>query len=191
MRIAISGTHSMGKSTTVDDFLKAHPEYIHELEPYRALRDDHEFHFAKQSTRYCIQVQLDWLFDRMKRYAAGDNVIYDRCPVDFIPYSLYTDKYGLTDLNLTYIERAVPVIRESLQYLDIIVFLPITDKHLVELEDDHIRPIEAEYRQEVDEYFKSVYRELIYDILPKNNPPKILELWGSREERIKKIKALL
>ena len=191
MRIAISGTHSMGKSTMVDDFLQAHPEYIHEIEPYRALRDDHELRFAKQSTRYCIQVQLDYTFERMKRYAEGDNVIYDRCPVDFIPYSLYTNKYGLTDLNLAYIEKVVPEIRESLQYLDIILFLPITDKHLVELDDDGIRPIEVEYRQEVDEFFKTVYRDFSYDILPKKNPPKIVELWGPREARIQKLEELL
>jgi len=50
MRIAVSGTHSVGKSTFVWDFIKAHPEYIREEEPYRALRDNYDIKFGKDST---------------------------------------------------------------------------------------------------------------------------------------------
>lgn len=39
MRIAISGSHSLGKSTLVHDWLAANPKYIHEEERYRALRE--------------------------------------------------------------------------------------------------------------------------------------------------------
>ncbi|MFM1890495.1 MAG: hypothetical protein RLZZ565_1252, partial [Planctomycetota bacterium] len=35
MRIAISGSHSLGKSTVVHDWVTAHPEYRREEEPYR------------------------------------------------------------------------------------------------------------------------------------------------------------
>jgi hypothetical protein len=48
MRIAISGSHSLGKSTLVSDFLKSHPNYDFEDEPYRALRQVHEIKFAEE-----------------------------------------------------------------------------------------------------------------------------------------------
>ena len=37
MRIAISGSHSLGKSTVVNDWVAAHAGYRREEEPYRAL----------------------------------------------------------------------------------------------------------------------------------------------------------
>jgi len=40
MRIAVSGSHSLGKSTVVNDWVAAHPEYRREEEPYRALSLD-------------------------------------------------------------------------------------------------------------------------------------------------------
>jgi deoxyadenosine/deoxycytidine kinase len=35
MRIAVSGTHAMGKSTLAEDFVEKHPEFVLESEPYR------------------------------------------------------------------------------------------------------------------------------------------------------------
>ena len=33
MRIVVSGSHCSGKSTLIEDFVAAHPEYVHEPEP--------------------------------------------------------------------------------------------------------------------------------------------------------------
>jgi hypothetical protein len=38
MRVAVSGTHSVGKSTLVADIHRTFPGFAHEEEPYRALR---------------------------------------------------------------------------------------------------------------------------------------------------------
>ena len=38
MRIAATGTHSIGKSTFIEDFLIQYSDYIREMEPYRVLR---------------------------------------------------------------------------------------------------------------------------------------------------------
>ena len=48
MRIVTSGTHSVGKSTVVWDFLKAHPDYIREEEPYRAVCENHDNGFPNR-----------------------------------------------------------------------------------------------------------------------------------------------
>jgi hypothetical protein len=49
MRIAISGTHSCGKSTLIDEFLTTHPEFHHEPEAYEALGDRGEEFSAEPS----------------------------------------------------------------------------------------------------------------------------------------------
>lgn len=191
MLIAISGSHSLGKSTMVDDFIQAHPNFVYELEPYRALRDQHEIKFAKESTQHCADIQVDYLIERMKSHSKTDDVIFDRCLIDFLPYCQYTAKYGKTDIDSTYLQQLAKRIRENIHYIDLIVFLPITKKHLIHLEDDGIRPTDIEYRSDVDEYFKSIYRDNTFDLLSYPNAPKVVEVWGPREERIQKLENLI
>ena len=56
MRIAISGSHSLGKSTVVKGWLETHPEFRHEDEPYRVLglHGPYEIKFRESSTRPII-----------------------------------------------------------------------------------------------------------------------------------------
>ncbi len=192
MRIAVSGTHSVGKSTFVWDFIKAHPEYIREEEPYRALRDNYDIKFGKDSTRFCNGIQLYQNLSRVKQYPLpSSNVIFDRSPVDYLAYSLYTAHYHQTDLDMAFVESLIDPIREGLEFIDMVIFISINTKHLVNIEDDGIRPVDASYRTEVDKIFKKIYFENSYKIMPKKNAPKLIELWGTPEERIQKISDLL
>ncbi|WP_267256389.1 hypothetical protein [Coxiella endosymbiont of Ornithodoros maritimus] len=40
MQIAVSSTHFMDKSTLIEDFIKKHPDYKAEIEPYYKLQDE-------------------------------------------------------------------------------------------------------------------------------------------------------
>lgn len=192
MRIAVSGTHSVGKSTFVWDFIKAHPEYIREEEPYRALRDNYNIKFGKDSTRFCNGIQLYQNLSRVKQYPLkSSHVIFDRSPVDYLAYSLYTAHYHQTDLDMAFVESLIDPIKEGLEFIDVVIFVSINTKHLVNIEDDGIRPVDPSYRTEVDNIFKKIYFEDLYKIMPKKNAPKLIELWGTREERIQKISDLL
>ena len=52
MRIAISGAHSQGKSTLVWGWVKRHPDYIREEEPFRALHSEgYPIRFRQECTR--------------------------------------------------------------------------------------------------------------------------------------------
>ncbi len=192
MRILVSGSHSLGKSTFVHDFIKAFPEYKREEEPYRALSSFHDIKFGKEATCFCNSLQTYYCISRLKQYtSASDCVIFDRAPTDYLPYSMYPAKYGQTDINDQYVRYLLEPIRESLSFADYIIFIPITNKHLVEIEDDGIRPIDADYRQEVDAYFKQLYREELFNLFPQQNGPKLIELWGTRKKRVQKIAQLL
>ena len=159
MRIAIFGSHSLGKSTFVHDWCTATPPYIHEEEPYRALREWYEIEFRQKSTRFHNGIQLYYNVSRVMRYARKTNdVIFDRAPVDYLAYSQYTANHGTTDIDDAFVESMVPAVREALERIDILIFLPITDKWQVAMEDDGIRPVDHPYREEVDAVFKEIYR---------------------------------
>ena len=190
MRIAVSGSHSLGKSTVVNQWVETHPDYTREEEPYRALslHGPYEIKFRELSTRLHNGIQLYYNLSRIYRYSKPtDQVIFDRCPVDYIAYSQYTANQASTDIDAAFIESMVPAAKESLDHLDILAFVPKSEQWPVAMEEDGIRPVDHSYRDEVDTIFKQIYRDGRFDLLTKQHGPKLIELTGPPEQRIKQL----
>ncbi len=189
MRIAISGSHSLGKSTLVWDWVKRHPQYTREEEPFRALDSEmYDIRFRQESNRLHNGIQMYYNASRVNLYSSiNDCVIFDRAPVDYIAYSQYTADKETTDIDDAFVAAMVPRVRETLQRLDLLVFIPMTDRWPVELEDDGIRPVDLPYRAEVDAIFKQIYRDERFSVMPEMNRPKLIELWGSRGLRLERL----
>lgn len=194
MRIAISGSHSLGKSTVVNDWVAAHPDFHREEEPYRVLglNGPYEICFREASTRLQNGIQLYYNISRIHRYpATADKVIFDRAPVDYIAYSQYTANQGTTDIDDDFVESMVPAVRESPDHLDILAFVSKSDAWPVEMEEDGIRPVDHAYRDEVDTIFKEIYRNSRFNIIPKSGGPRIIELFGPPMQRLEQIRAAI
>ena len=190
MRIAITGSHSLGKSTLVHQWVETHGNYRREEEPYRALglHGPYEIRFREASTRLQNGIQLYYCISRVHRYANSDEtVIFDRSPVDYLAYSQYTANQGTTDIDAAFVESMVPAVRESLDHLDILAFVPRSEDWPVAMEDDGIRPVDYAYRDEVDAIFKEIYREGRFQVFPEKNSPLLVELGGSRETRLSQL----
>ena len=193
VRIAISGAHSQGKSTLVWDWVKRHPHYTREEEPFRALHSEgYDIQFRQECNRLHNGIQMYYNASRVNSYRSSDEcVIFDRAPVAYIAYSQYTADYATTDINDAFVDAMVPRVRDTLQNLDLIVFIPISDQWPVEMEDDGIRPIDLPYCSEVDAIFKQIYRDQRFNVMPSLNAPQLIELWGSREERLDRIEKVI
>jgi predicted ATPase len=117
MRIAVAGTHAVGKSTLAADLARALPHYRVVEEAYYQL--DAEGHlFADPPSLDDFEVQLERSL-RCVREEQGD-VIFDRSPADYVAYMLAHRAS----------ERAAPAewlpqVREAFATLDLIVFVPI------------------------------------------------------------------
>ena len=193
MRIAISGTHSQGKSTFVHDWINRHHHYIREEEPFRALQEEgYDIRFRQESTKLHNGIQMYYSISRLMHYRQpSECVIFDRCPVDYIAYSQYTSNYETTDIDDQFVESLAARVRDSLQSLDLLIFLPMTSEWPVAMENDGIRPTDLSYRDEVDVIFKQIYREQRFSVMPINNPPVFIELWGAREDRLNSLEQVI
>jgi hypothetical protein len=190
MRIAISGSHSLGKSTVVNDWVAQNPHFKREEEPYRALglHGPYEILFRDASTKLHNGIQMYYNIGRVHRYGhSGDDVIFDRAPVDYIAYSQYTADQGTTDIDDAFVESMVQGVRESLDHLDILAFVPKSEEWPVEMEADGIRPVDYGYRDQVDAIFKQIYREGRFDVMPTSRGPRLIELWGPRDQRLSQL----
>lgn len=186
MRIAVSGTHYIGKSTLIEDFLKTHLDYKSEIEAYHKLQDEKEMEFSLEPSFESIIEQLDYSIEQLNRNSNERNIIFDRCPVDYIAYAMCIAAKESIEINDTEIAERFSDVKEALDNLDMIVFLPITNEHLIEYTEEN--PI---YRKNVDKFFKKIYRDDACDIFPRYGHPKIIEIWGDRLTRVKKLESYL
>ncbi len=183
MRIAISGTHCMGKTTFIKDFLNIYPEYVYEEEPYYQLQEKHGIEFSEDPSLEDFIEQLDYSLERLNFYATEANVIFERCPIDFVAYAMYLAHQEGLDLKDTRVSEMFLEIKEALENLDLIIFLPMTKEHPIicpESEDES-------YRKTVDGVLKKIYRDDLFDFFPTHDHPHLIEIWGSPEERMKKV----
>jgi nicotinamide riboside kinase len=190
MNLAITGAHSMGKSTLVQDWVKTHPNTLLEDEPYRVLglNGPYTIQFRDAATRHHNGLMLYYNIGRCYRHGQRKQpVIFDRCPIDFIAYSQFAADCGRSDIDDAFVESMLEPTLECLSSLDLLVFIPKTDEAPVTLEDDGIRPIDHAYRDAMDLIFKQIYREGRYGLRNSTTFPPLIELWGSREERLIKL----
>jgi hypothetical protein len=183
MRIAVSGTHFMGKSTLIEDFVKKHPEYQSEAEPYYKL---HTAGLSLEPPVEDLLEELHYSIAEINKYKDIQNIIFDRCPVDFIAYAMCALEQDDIDIHDSEVAELFPEIKEVLNNLDLIIFLPISKENQIEYDEDN-----PAYRKAADKNFKKIYRDEILDIFPKYGHPRIIEIWGDREVRIKKVESYL
>ena len=180
----------MGKSTLVQDWIATHPQTVLEEEPYRVLglHGPYEIRFRDAATRLHNGLMLYYNIGRCYRHGQREQaVIFDRCPIDFIAYSQFAADCGCSDIDEAFVSSMLAPTLECLSCLDLLVFIPKTDAAPVALEDDGIRPIDHAYRDAMDLIFKQIYRDGRYGLIESPDFPPMLELWGSREERIQKL----
>jgi hypothetical protein len=180
MRIAVSGTHCCGKTTLIDEFLRAHPEFAHEPEPYTVLQDDYGEIFAAEPSADDFYRQLEFNVSRLRRYGPDEWVIYERSPADFLAYLLALNDLGRDEDALQVAHSSLGMVREGLQLLDIIVFLPIDDR----AGDDVPEWEDEELRREVNRSLEDILIAGVFDFFA-SNCPVVVEAIGSTGQRVR------
>lgn len=196
MRIAISGTGNQGKTTLINDFIQEWPNYKTESSTYRAKLVAEKLPHSKNATKDTQWKILNHMIDEMQLFKSDDYVIMDRCPIDNLVYSLWCFEKGVGDIDKEFIDKCIPLVRESMKHLDIIFFIPITKFNNIEIEDDGVREIDPNYIKEIDHIFKAIQAQ--YQQHPQENPffprddsPALIEIFGNRHERVEMIKLYL
>lgn len=188
MRLAISGTACQGKTTLLNSFLKKWDMYETPEISYRSLiKDDHH---SKKTTKDNQWEILNHMIDTMETYSEDSNVIYDRCPLDNLIYSMWAYHKGVGDITDSFIEKCIPIVKQSMHFLDIIFYVPITNVAKSDIEDNGTRETDSEYISEIDNLFKAMYANWAKEderFFPKEDRAAIIEIFGTTEERTRMI----
>jgi len=192
MRIAISGTACQGKTTLIKDFLDQWSTYKTPKKTYRDIIKENDLAHSSKTNKATQWDILNFMIEEQQKYRTGDNVIFDRCPLDNLIYSMWAVEQPNNDIDEEFVKKCIPLVRESFRNLDIIFFTPITKVAPVKIEEDDLRDTDAEIIESIDNIFKAVHRE--HEHNPKttffitDDKPAIIEVFGSRTERIELLK---
>ena len=189
MRIAISGTACQGKSTLIKDFLQEWNMYTTPVKTYRDYLTENNLPHSKETTKDTQWDILNFMVDTLQQYSKGDKVIFDGCPLDNMVYSLWAHEKDNSDLDSDFIKKCIPVVRESLRFLDVIFFIPITKAAPIKIVEDDLRDTDEEFITEIDNIFKGIERQYLEGqkaspFLPNEECPAIVEVFGNREQRL-------
>ena len=174
MRIAVSGTHCVGKSTLIDEFLRAHPDFTHEPEPYTVMVEDLGEEFSAEPCVEDFQRQLQFNLERLQGHAPGERVIYERCPLDFLAY--------IDALDPKSAEEWRDPISNAMQHLDLIVYLPLDEAWL-----------DSEYpklQKAVDRRLSAIFSADEFGVLGSSSA-RLIEASGSTPQRLRIVESHL
>jgi predicted ATPase len=187
MRISFSGTSNTGKTTLLKNFLSVWSQYTTPVKTYRdvLVEDDHK-HSSQTTTETQTKI-LNFMIDELQKTSKGDKIVFDRCPLDNLAYSLWAHANNIEGFDKAYIDNAITLTRESLRHLDIIFLLRYDPS--IPIVDDGMRDTNIQYIQEVDNIFGALKAQFDqnYDsdvFFPKNDSPGLIELPTSMQRRI-------
>ncbi|MFY2559298.1 AAA family ATPase [Corallococcus terminator] len=170
MRIAVSGAHRVGKSTLVEELSDLLPDYVTVDEPYHQLEEE-GYEFAESPSVEDFEAQLTRSLENLDEGAR--DVLFDRCPVDFIGYLLAHEDSDAFD-----VDAWLPRVRAALQKLDLIVFVGIERPDRVALSASDDKAL----RLAVDEKLKELLLDGAYAF-----EVEVLEVEGPVSARAKQV----
>jgi len=187
MRIAFSGTGNSGKSTMVKSFLHTWEQYETPEKTYRDILVEEDLSHSTETTTATQNKILDFMIDQVTSYSKDSKVVYDRCPLDNLAYTIWCNEKKKDGFTREFVSKQINLMKESMRCLDII-FLCRFDVNQ-KVQDDGFRETNVEFILEVDNIFNSFFQQYTQNpeadiFFPKGDSPAVIELPHKAQERI-------
>lgn len=121
MKIALIGAHKVGKTTLAEALLEYLPGYTLTVEPYYELEES-GYLFSEIPDVDDFIKQFECSVKQIS--TSGDNIIFDRCPIDILAYIHAIDE-------TRNIEPLFEAAQRIIAALDLLVFVPIEEPDLI------------------------------------------------------------
>ena len=183
MRVAIIGSQNSGKSHLIQEFLNKWPMYKTPEKTYRDIIKSRNIKINKDGDETSQKAILNALIDEVQQ-AQGDFLIFDRCVVDNIAYTLWLNAHDKVSDKFVMDSKFLAL--QTLKLFDILFYIPLREEIKIEEKDN--RDTDPEFRKEIDNIFRALvlsYEKGTGAFFPVEDCPAVIEIFGSPEERIK------
>jgi len=189
MRIAICGCQGSGKSHLIQEFLNRWPMYKKSEKSYRDLIKDRNISINQEGNEESQKIILNALIDEVQQ-TTGDFLIFDRCVVDNIAYTLWLNAHD--KVSDKFVVDCKFLALQTIKLFDIIFYLPLRKE--ITLQDKETRDSDPKFREEIDNIFKALvtsYEKGTGAFFPTEDCPAVLTLDGPPDLRCDQIRLYL
>lgn len=175
MRISISGCANSGKSTLVTSFLNKWPMYTTPSKTYRDVIKENNLSHSSNTSDETQLLILNWMMEEQLKYPKESKVVFDRCPLDNLAYTLHGNALGkITDETAA---ATISFVKESMRDLDIIFWLKYNPK--IKIVNDNLRDTNIDYIKQTDQVFQGLFDQYMENLendvfFPKDDCPAIV-----------------
>lgn len=189
MRIAIVGSQGSGKSHLIQEFLNRWPMYKKSEKSYRDLIKDRNIAINQEGNEESQKVILNALIDEVQQ-TTGDFLIFDRCVVDNIAYTLWLNAHD--KVSDKFVIDCKFLALQTIKLFDIIFYIPLRKE--ITLQDKETRDSDPKFREEIDNIFKALvtsYEKGTGAFFPTEDCPAVITLDGPPDLRCDQIRLYL
>ncbi len=164
-----------GKTTLIQQFLKRWPHYKTSEKTYRDLIKEKNLTINKEGSEENQRIILDSLIEEVTMSKDVKDIVFDRCVVDNIVYSLWL--LHNEKVSGDFIVTSKYKIREAVSKYDIIFYVP-RDK-TIEIVEKENRETDVKYIEEIDNIYNAVvssYERGLDIFFPLENCPAVITL---------------
>jgi hypothetical protein len=191
MKITLIGSQGVGKHLFMKDFLRNYPTFGY---PEKTFRDIPGIKLNQNGDKESQLLILNSLIEGLDMVPSNYDVIYNRCVLDNILYSvwLYDKKKGGVDED--FIDKCRTICLEAVTQFDLIIHLPVTPELELTNKDNPLRDTDLVFQNEMECLYsaliKSYYKEKRI-FLPKEDCPFLLSIEGPVNSRVSQLKNYL
>jgi len=177
MRVSISGSAGVGKSTLVDAFKRRWPMYQYPMKTYRDILIENNLGHSTNTSDESQLLILDWMMVEQKSRPKGSKTIYDRCSWDNLSYTLQGNALGKISDEVT--AASISLVKESLKDIDIIFWIKYNPK--IKLVEDGVRDVKKEFVKGTEAVFTDLFHQYMENLeldlfYPKEDCPAIIAI---------------
>jgi len=191
VKIAIIGAQNVGKTTLVEEFLKQWPMYKRPEKTYRDFIKEQNIQLNKEGTKESQKAILNALVDEVQQASASEDkhIIFDRCPVDNIAYTLWHYAKDTTGFDAEFVIDSKTIAALSLKHIDVIFYLPVRKE--IPIAEKENRETDESFREEIDNIYDSLVESYVKNtgaFFPLEDCPAVIKLDGPPDMRLPQMK---
>ena len=187
MRLSLTGAANTGKTSLLQSFLHTWKTYKTPEKTYRDIIEEKQLEHSSKTTTETQTEILNFLTDQQLGKTVDDDIIYDRCTLDVLAYTIWAHEKGIEGFDTAFVNTQIKLVKESMRALDIIFICKFNEN--MSVEDDGKRDANKEYIIEINNIIESLYQQYKQNIdsdifFPKDDSPCLIKLPDSMQQRV-------
>ena len=110
MRLSITGAANTGKTSLLQSFLHTWKTYKTPEKTYRDIIEEKQLEHSSKTTTETQTEILNFITDQQLGKTVDDDIIYDRCTLDVLAYTIWAHEKGMEGFDTAFVNKQIKLV---------------------------------------------------------------------------------